>query len=317
MAGDQTSTPGVAPPVVIGKRLPFWRDMSLAGAAFVAVSPLLILWAGRWFVGLARQRGHLLDDGHVGDTLVGSAFFAVVALVGLAGLWGFIKSLREFVLEFACPSCGVLQQRSFGAPSEPRTTSQPCRACQAYLRARGIEVREELSNAVDTMILPYEILPERYLPIATRDALGRFQFKMPPICANCGSSDAGHFRDIEKLGSRQIDFGVVGSIASMAVDEVSTDAQLAYRNRLQHSAPITKEDPSEALDAGLRDLKVPVCAKHTGQEDPLGDLLNYSSGRLSFASYRYYKAFCALNQIGTTLKSVTSTTGAPEASSPQ
>ena len=48
---------------------------------------------------------------------------------------------------------------------------------------------------------------------------------------------------------------------------------------------------------GLSNLSAPVCAKHTENEDPLTDVIKYSSGVLEFRSYRYYKAFCELNQI--------------------
>ena len=58
-------------------------------------------------------------------------------------------------------------------------------------------------------------------------------------------------------------------------------------------------DKNDEYDKALSHLKVPVCAKHTEDEDEhYGNAIEYSHGRLGFASYRYYRAFCELNHIG-------------------
>jgi hypothetical protein len=296
MSTRETNTPEAAP-VMVGKRLPFWKNLSWGGAAFALISPLLVLWAARWFIGMARGYGHLFDDGHVGNTIVGALFFTAVAVAGFVGIWAFFKSVRTVVLESACPCCGAREQRSFEDPSKADSTPAACGVCPAYLRAHGVEVSEERPEAVSTTGLAYEVPPARYLPTVERDNGGRFKFEMPAMCAVCGSSDANQIRDIGEWGKHTTDLGPLGAVASMAADEISTDAQLSYRGRLQHSAPITTKSPPEQLDEGLRGLKAPVCAAHAHELEVAGNALEYRSGGLLFASYRYYKAFCVLNKI--------------------
>ena len=271
--------------------------MTLGEAAFAIASPLLILWAARWGIGLVRGYGHLFDDDHFGDTVAGTIFFAVVLLVGIFGCSMFANAARMVVLESACPCCGAQRRRDYQDPSKLESPPAPCGACLAYLRVKGLAVTEEPTEAVGTSRLNYELSPERYLPVATRDDREHFKFEMPPMCAVCGSPNADQLRAIGEWGRHHTDFGVLGAVASMAADEVSTDVQLASKGRLQHNAPITAQAPSALLDAGLRDLKVPVCTADKRDLDDGGDALQYSSGKLLFASYRYYKAFCELNRI--------------------
>ena len=134
----------------------------------------MVLWSARWFVGLIRDRDHLLDEGHVGDTVVGGVFFSIVAIIGLLGVRELFRSTRDVVLK----------------------------------------VRE----------MSYTGVPGR--------------------------------------GGRS-----------------------------------TAESESELLDAGLRDLKVPVCVDHTRHASLEHAPFVYESGGLIVASYRFYRAFCALNRI--------------------
>ena len=130
------------------------------------------------------------------------------------------------------------------------------------LRAKGVEVTEEHADAADLDWLEYALPPERYLPVVKIDNRSHFKFEMPAMCAICGSPDARQHREIG-----------CGSSG-------------------------TTQDPSRGYDDKLSHLTAPVCKKHSEAEAPSGDVLEYRSGKLMFASYRYYKAFCELNQIG-------------------
>jgi len=240
------------------------------------------LWSARWFFRLSGERGHLLDDGHVGDTVVGVAFFAIVAIAGVLGIRGFFSARRDVVLDSACPCCGARQIRNFGDPSDDGVDPLPCATCIAYLRAKGVEVTEERLDAFDKATT-YVVPPARYLPVVARDGQGHFAFQMPAMCAGCGSDDAPHLRGIEAWGG--------GAALGFLVTELS------YTGVPGRGGRSTAESESELLDAGLRDLKVPVCVDHTRHASLEHAPFVYESGGLIVASYRFYRAFCALNRI--------------------
>ena len=296
--------------VVTGKRRPFYTAY-LAGSWTAAVlelgSPLIFLGAVFWFVHVAR-RGQPFSAEHTGSTVVGSIVFGIVAIVGLVGMWMLARAARTVVLDSACPVCGAQAQRSFFDPTAAGAKPAACGACLAYLRAKGDQVSEERAEAVDRILVPYELSPASYVPVARRDARNRFAFAMPPMCAICGAEHAPKHREIS--GPPSGDLGVVG--AAISAGAADLDPQHQYT---QHAAPGTSRTSTDDLDLALAYLKVPVCAQHTAEEDEVGNALEYSAGQLKFASYRYYRAFCELNQIA--LKSVISATGAPAASSPQ
>jgi len=240
--------PAEVVPHVVGTRVPFWKGFyDWKDGAFYLASPFLVLWSARWFFCLSGERGHLLDDGHVGDTVVGVAFFAIVAIAGVLGIRGFFSARRDVVLDSACPCCGGRQIRNFGDPSDDGVKPLACATCIAYLRAKGVEVTEERLDAFDKATT-YVVPPARYLPVVARDGQGHFAFQMPAMCAG---------RDGRS----------------------------------------TAESESELLDAGLRDLKVPVCVNHTDDASLVFAPFEYKSGGLVVASYRFYRAFCALNRI--------------------
>jgi len=272
------------PHVVVGIRIPFWKAYDWKDVAFYVASPLIIAWSARWFLGLLHERGHLLDDGHVGDTVVGTAFFAIVAIVGVMGIRAFFGSMRDVVLDSACPCCGARQIRNFGDPSQSEVIPPACGACIAYLRAQGLEVTEERLDAIDHMGGTYIVPPARYLPVADRDSQGRFTFQMPPVCAGCGSADAPHLRDIEAWGRAGAGLGFVGT-------------QMSYTGVPGRDGRSTTESQAEVLDAGLREIKVPVCVRHTRHASLVYAPCEYKSGGLVIASYRFYKAFCELNRL--------------------
>jgi hypothetical protein len=283
MAGEEMSSAEAVPHMVLGTRVPFWKGFyDWKEGAFYLASPLLVLWSARWFFGLIQQRGHLLDDGHVGDTVVGVAFFSIVAIIGVLGIRGFFSATRDVVLESACPCCGARQIRNFGDPSQAEVEPLACGTCLVYLRAKGLEVTEERIEAITRN--SYVVPPARYLPVIERDSQGHFAFQMPPMCAGCGSTDAPHLRDIAAWGRGGAGLGFVGT-------------QMSYTGVPGRDGRSTAESQSDLLDAGLRDLKVPVCVNHTRHASLVYAPFEYKSGGLVMASYRFYKAFCALNRI--------------------
>ncbi len=302
------------PHVTVGKRRPFWEGYDdWKTAVLELASPLLFVWSVYWFVGLVRV-GHLFDNEHIGHTVIGGLFFGFVGVLGLVGIWMLSTSIRTLVLDSACPLCGAQRTRSFGSPADPEPAA--CGTCLAYLRGRGLEVREEAAEAVTTIGLPYSLPAERYLPVVTRDHRNHYKFAWPEMCAVCGATATKH-REIDEWGKIDMSFGAVGTVVHVAANAVGADVMSRDGERVTHNAVHTSRSSGERLDRELSQLKVPVCAKHTLDEDRFATPLQYRDGKIVFASYRYYRAFCELNHIGATLKSETSATGSPTASSPQ
>jgi hypothetical protein len=299
------------PKVVIGKRRSFllgqrWKDLALS-----LVSIPVFVWGVRWFIATLRE-GHLFDDDHFGHTIGGGVIVGFITLVSGIYVAALITSLRDVVLDSACPCCGAERRRNFRNP--PCKDPKACGACLVYLRANGLEVTEERLDAYEEFATPYELSSERYLPAVRRRDVNQFEFRWPDMCAVCGAA-ATQRRDIGEWGKIQADMGILGEVVHI----VGVEAGVAPRRdseMVHHIPSSTTKTRTEQLDAKLKYLEVPVCAQHTKREWSANPL-EFKSGMLVFASYRYYKAFCELNQIGATLKSVTSTTGAPPASSPQ
>lgn len=312
--GGVSSSHMSSSPVVVGKRRPFWQGFrNWREPVYLLLAPVALVYSVYWFVGLFRA-GHLFDNDHLGHTVIGGGFFALVALFGVFGTRELLRAFRAVVLDSACPCCGAERVRRFGPP-EDSATPQPCGACLAYLRAEGDQVREEQAEAVHTGLLPYELASEHYLPVVRRDNHSHFKFAWPEICAMCGDAATAR-REVGEWGKIEADLGIVGEIghiAGVAVGAVPKD----YKESIVHLSSGGTPTAKQQLDRELTHLKVPVCGKHTEDAARFAAPIECKAGKLIFASYGYYRAFCQLNQIGATLKSVTSTAGTPRSSSPQ
>lgn len=262
------------------KRLPWWKGLSSGELVFTLISVLAVAGAIWW---LAHGRGHVL----------GTVFFAIAFVVGLLGLLLIPIYMRRAVIEAPCPSCGVVARRAF--QSKDTKYAVPCTNCVAYIRINGDDVIEEPLDAQDG--IPFEVPPTRYLPAAKQANRTQFEFKMPAICAACGSSEATQRRKIGNWNRASSDFGALGFMVSVAADvaDVPNFSAHDYGAMGQGTLKVAK-DPTrtESLDRALDDIKVPVCTKHVKEGlDPL----RYDSGKLVFRSYRYYKEFLRLNKI--------------------
>lgn len=266
------------------------------------VCPLCGLLAIRWFIELRHV------DSPFGDNFGGTFMGGLLSLAGLAiagfGLWLFNGARKTPVIACACPVCGIDRIRGFieqPTPSKAMANLSEkarrraiekmekdgwpteCGACIAYLRIRRetLEVREQSIDASDTSLTHYRVTPDQYVSITKRgdDAERTFQFQFPAMCAVCGAPDAPLRR---KVGDPNRSLGTTDII----------DDYLLW----EHPSFPGPKTGGEQLDDALRGLETPVCANHT-QTDYRGDALAYERGTLRFASYRYYKAFCALNGI--------------------
>jgi hypothetical protein len=277
-------------------RLPFWKAWTPNEALFLLGSPLLVVAAIGWVGYLVHLGiGTSFDDAHVGATVVGTLAFAVGAVVGGYGTSRLKASMRSVTMQGACPCCGAMRQRTFEDPSSSKSPPTPCGACIAYLRATGDEMREEAVDAFEMIRTPYVLTAEQYRPAVKLTNRGGYTFEMPTMCAVCGDPAAPHRRDIGNGDSLADDLGALGALGSV----VSTVADVP-RGRVgpvYRVVSSTAPDQAEKDSRGLSHLKAPVCAKHTEKEESFGDALEYSSGKLEFASYRFYKAFCELNHI--------------------
>jgi len=318
LAGVRSPSMADTPRVVVGKRRSFLLGQSWKEFAWELAGPLLLWWSVRWFIALFRE-GHLFDDDHFGHTVAGGLFFAFITLVGGIGVAGLISSLGDLVLDSACPCCGAERRRNFRHPSSSPPVE--CGACLAYLCANGLEVAEvtevteERLNGNKRFATPYELSSQHYLPAVRRDNHNHFRFRWPEMCATCGAT-ATQRRDIGKWGQIQTDLGILGEVVHI----VGVEAGVAPRRdseMVHHIPSSTSKTNTEKLDSELSNLEVPVCSKHTEVEDRFAPPLEFKSGKLLFASYIYYKAFCELNEIGATSKSVTNAPGVPPASRSQ
>jgi hypothetical protein len=283
--------------VTRGTRLPFWKGWTAKEAAFELVSPLLVLGAIGWCVHLAHLGiGAMFDDANIGSTVVGSVAAAIAAIAGGYGTSELLGARRSVVLRGACPCCGEVRQRTFEEPASSKSRPTPCGACVAYLRATGDEIREEGLERFEMIRTPYVLTAQQYKPAVRRTNRGYFTFEMPAMCAVCGAPHATHKREIGNGDSLGADLGALGVVAGLAGD-MFVPPSVYQKDNLVPVPGATAPSESEANSKGLSHLKAPVCEKHTESAEPFGDALEYNSGKLEFAGYRFYKAFCELNHI--------------------
>ncbi len=270
--------------VVTGTRVKFWKSpqWTLGTAAFELASPLLILWAAKTVI---------FGDREFGDYALG-AILLVAGVIGLTMLRG---EFRKVVLDSPCPVCGAQARRSFPEASKQKLYPTPCGSCVAYLRASGVEVREERLEADGSF---YIVPAARYVSSVARDGDGKFQFAMPAMCGRCGSGNAHELRDIIEVGEH-IGGGGSGALgkvmAGAAREAVNTGAPTRYSDGLHHAT--SGAPTADAADAALKGIKVPVCPKHTLAASRTGDPVAYTHGDLWFQWYGFYRAFLALNKL--------------------
>jgi hypothetical protein len=241
--------------------------------------PAVIAGGIAWIVHLARPKvGTMFDNDNVGPTVV---FGAVALIIIIIGIFLTRSSMRVVAVEGPCPCCGVSSVRRFDKPTDPSSDPTPCGACIAYLRTSGTALREE---ALETTQRSYDLAPDQYLPALQRlSNRGGYKFAMPAICAMCGDPKATHKRKIESaelLVTDPIELFTKHNIVPMV-------------GMAPNPGPPTEDQKN---NAGLSHLTAPVCDKHTEKEE-FRSPLEYSNGTLEFMSYRYYKAFCELNNI--------------------
>ena|SRR5664279_1581782 len=245
--------------------------------------PLVIIGGIAWIVHLARPKtGTMFDDDNIGPTVV---FGAIALVIIIIGIFLTRSSVRVLSVEGACPCCGATAVRQFDKPQDPTSSPSACGACIAYLRATEIALREEATDAIQMYGHDYELTPDQYLPAMQRTSnRGGFTFAMPTMCAVCGDPSAPHKRKIKNGDSFPDD-----PIELFTKHNIVPMVGMAPNS----GAPTEDEKNSE----GLSRLTAPVCDKHSEKTEPFDDPLEYRSGTLAFASYRYYKAFCELNNI--------------------
>ncbi len=278
---------------VTGTRIALWRR-GLDAVFSLGGIPLLCA-AAWWFVRLARNHGHNLDDDHMVVTVIGTLFFGALGFVGLAFAADIPSQRRRVVVDSACPCCGAKATRDFGDPVD-RKDPVACEGCPAYLRARGAEVREESLDAVDPWHVPYVVPHARYQRGAKLDHHHRFHFHMPRMCAVCGATGALQARKIKGwyvTPGTEAETNVLGEVAAFAVTELVSEMTSTAAGRLPGGGVHRAARMSETEK--LSHLQVAVCAQHASEDE--GYPLSFSDDNLEFASYRYYKEFLARNAI--------------------
>jgi len=247
------------------------------------LGPLVFLGAIGLIVHVVRPAsGTMFDDDNFGGTVVLGAVAIVATVLGAI----FTRAtLRGVGLRGPCPSCATVAVRRFESQLDPRSLATRCGTCIAYLRANpSDEVHEETDAQVQHLAVkfPYALSADQYTPAVKHTSRRYFTFAMPTFCATCGDPDASHKREIND-----------GDHFGNDLSSLATSGHVPGRVGAAPSAA-TDDDKNSR---GLSNLKAPVCSKHTEDADPFGDVVGYSSGKLQFASYRYYKAFCECNNI--------------------
>jgi hypothetical protein len=275
-------------------KLPFWRAWTLKETVFAFGGPVLIVGAVGWVVRLfASGIGAMFDDANIGATVVGTIAAFVALVVGWFGTSRLLAATRGVVLEGPCPSCGAVGVRLFESVADPKSPPTACGRCVAYLRAASDKMCEESADALEMIRTPYVLVSAEYLPAVRKTNRGFYRFDMPTMCAVCGDAHATHHREIGNGDAMGTDLGALGAIGTLAEGV----ADVPFRQRDQRTGSTSEPTDDDRNSKGLSKLTAPVCAKHTKDADYFGDPLEYSSGTLKFASYRYYKAFCELNHI--------------------
>jgi hypothetical protein len=268
--GDEKSVQGIRHP-----------GRTWVGIMFGIIGILLMLSPVVWLVEFIRLEGYENNAGSIG-----SLWWPVLSVVLLlVGIYAINEGFDTYnLLESDCPCCGAHATRRF----DPLPAT--CESCAAYLRADGDRVREEALEATGR----YWVGSHRYLRTAKRTEQGRLLFQMPPICAICGSSDAHNTRDVV-VDVTPSDSGPswLGK-AIVATSSGKTRRQMGLRmdGSVKTSGP-SSPGAEDQLREELADVKVPVCSEHASGPSPLH--CSDVSKSLQFTSYRYYKAFLALN----------------------
>jgi hypothetical protein len=158
---------------------------TLARTAMGYFGILLMLTPVIWLVEFIRNGWYESNAG-----MMGSLWWPILSVVlffaGMVCISGFES---KNLLESDCPCCGFHATREF-IGDYPNA----CSRCIAYMRADGDRVREESLDATNSF--GYSVYPRRYEPAAMRDHRGHVVFKMPPICAICGSADVSDSKDV-------------------------------------------------------------------------------------------------------------------------
>lgn len=267
-------SPSVSSRVVTGRRVSWWRRvLAQPGFAIFAFgSPPVLLWA------LYRLVVH-----HRGMDVLGYMFWGGLALVAVIGcvLLNLARTDGQ-PLEAACPVCGTRGIWSYiDAVDHPNPIGQLCSACGAYDGTNGLEIRELSLDAKGE----FEIDSDRYAKHVKRDAEGRMTFTMPSFCAVCGSDEATHRRKIDAYSAESARGG--GELVRQA-----NYALTGHRGQIQNFTP------ADAIrGVNLQHLEVPVCDRHVTPSAQPDAMWTNDAATLRFGSYRFYKAFCSLNDI--------------------
>lgn|SRR5664279_60880 len=249
----------------------------LIGLAVLAGAIALIVYLA------CPHSGTMFDDDNFGGTVVLGAVAIVAAVIGILIAR---QNLRGVTLQGPCPVCGAVAYRGFDSPVDPKSLPTQCGTCIAYLRANSKdEVHEEVDGPVHGLAveLPYALSADQYMPAVQHTNRKFFKFAMPKMCAACGDPNAHGTRAIKDgdhfgkgLGPWSQQYHVLPQVGSA------------------HQSETTEDDINSK---GLSNLQAPVCEKHTKKAEPIWEVMGYSSGKLEFSSYQYYKAFCELNNI--------------------
>lgn len=252
-----------------------------ARTAMGCLGIVLMLSPVAWLVVFIRNACHGTMDGPF-TSLWWPILAVVLFFVGMFMLSGFES---KYMLESDCPNCGAHATREFSFP--PKI----CGSCIAYLRAEGDRVREESMDATNDS--GYWVQRSRYEPAEKRNERGRIAFKMPSICAICGTTETSDTVDVH-VGTAISSSGPSWlGMAIVATSSGSTRRKmgLRYDGTVRTSGPSSPTD-EDRMREELADVKVPVCRDHAGSRP-----LKCIDRTLEFESYRYYKEFLALNYI--------------------
>lgn len=208
-------------------------------------------------------------------------FMVVGALAGLIIL-GVVRGQRP--VECDCPACGErvwfeFTRRAVG----PEPLVARCEKCLAYVVLRDRQIAEAPLETLADM-QRFWVYTEQYERRVRRDA--GIRFNLPRFCAVCGAADAPYQREIWVLLQ---DRGVN--------DEVWRELNYARTGSRGHGNGTRPSTPTGITGRDFLDLKVPTCELHKKYRAEPEPLICDDSGTLSFASYRYYKAFCVGNHI--------------------
>jgi len=242
---------------------------------------------------------HGRDPNQLVDTVLSAAFFLFIAFVGLVLLGIAIDDFPNVSLTCACPCCGAVDTRLFPSGDRP----QPCGTCDAYLRARGVEVSEESLDAVETEF-GYKVDLSEHAKMKS-DAEGTIKFQLPRgLCAGCGSAQVSGNRkfvwDLNDVALDEPGFGdflsFLGEVAEQVVVTEAWEGTGNHYGRLAPNVVSSTRTPQRTKWPRI-EVAYPVCEKHTEQASLLPWPLEFTGKEVTVLSYRYYKALMALNGL--------------------